>query len=95
MKNHVKIIIDNLSEKHPLGLIFIVIVNPSGLNLLAKVNPAYAPTVSANDLMAVATDMANGRGGGSNTFAQGGGTNVEAASAIVDRISKIYQGMRS
>ena len=80
-----KDICDELSNKLKDSVIFFANVRGDNVNFVCKCNN---PKVSAGLLIKKASIMANGNGGGSMTFAQGGGTTIENLDKIFDSITE-------
>lgn len=89
----IKSIIDKLANEYDLKLIFIANVTDNNVNFLCKVSDDFANTLKASDIVQEAANFVNGRGGGSNTFAQGGGSLSKNVDEILNKIKKIYQGV--
>lgn len=84
-----KVIMDRLTNEQNLKFIFIANLTEQGVNYLCKVN--NLPQLDAAALVKDAADKSGGKGGGSNTFAQGGGTEGLDVDRILANITKIYQ----
>lgn len=85
-----KSIVDVLANKIK-GLVFIINKNENKLNFISKVeNDEY---INCSNLMKSVTSLCNGKGGGSNTYAQGGGDLIDDLSIITSKLeSEINNG---
>lgn len=72
--NVLKDLCDKVVNELKEGVVFIVNINNSSANFLCKTN---TKKISAGLLVKKISEFYNGRGGGSNTFAQGGTSNIE------------------
>lgn len=81
--SELKEIMDQLFVKIQKGFIFIANVKGETINFLCKSN---IDTLNAGLLVKRASQMSNGNGGGSATFAQGGGKTKEALDEILRSI---------
>jgi len=69
--------VDELIEKLDNGFIFIANIKNSNVNFIAKMKKSANRDIDCGMLVKEASQEANGNGGGSKWFAQGGGTNVK------------------
>ena len=81
-KDVLKSIIDTLLNKMGNGFIFFANVNEDRVQFLARSNI----NLSAGDIIKLAASKSNGNGGGSPTFAQGGGKDITHLDEILDEI---------
>lgn len=79
-----KEIIDNLLNKMEKGFILFANCKAEQVNFLARSNIE----LSAGDIVKMAAQKSNGNGGGSKTFAQGGGKTPEFIEEIFDIVRK-------
>ena len=75
-----KILIDNAFTKISKGIIFVANIKGNNVNFICKSNC----DINAGDLVKYASLKSNGNGGGSNSYAQGGGTDI----TYIDEILK-------
>lgn len=83
--NVLKDICDNLINKLGEGVIFFANVKDSNVNFICKSNVSK---VASGLLVKKISLMANGRGGGSSTFAQGGATNVSNVDELLEAVKE-------
>ena len=81
--NDLKTISDELINKLGKGVVFFANVKGENVNFLCKCKDVNS---KAGLLVKKASEMANGRGGGSSTFAQGGASNVKNLDKIIQAI---------
>ena len=80
-----KSIADNMISFMKEGFVFLANINGSNsINFIAKSNCS----INASDIVKLAAFKASGNGGGSSTFAQGGGKDVKAVDIILEEIKK-------
>lgn len=79
-----KEIVDNLMNKINKGLIFVVNVNNNNVNFICRSNCS----INAGYIVKQASIMSDGNGGGSPTFAQGGGKTDEKIDEIFSIIEQ-------
>ncbi len=80
-----KSIADNMISFMKEGFVFLANINGSNsINFIAKSNCS----INASDMVKLAAFKASGNGGGSPTFAQGGGKDVKAVDIILEEIKK-------
>ena len=77
-----KEIVDTLLNKIDTGLIFIANINNDSVNFIARSNSI----INAGTLVKEASNKSLGNGGGSPTFAQGGGKTIEFIDEILTNI---------
>lgn len=87
--NVLKDICDNLINKLGDGVIFFANVKDSNVNFICKSNVSK---VASGLLVKKISLMANGRGGGSSTFAQGGATNVSNVDELLEAVKEDIKG---
>ena len=75
---------DNLLNKMGKGFIFFANIKGDNVNFIARSNI----TTKAGDIVKMASVQSNGNGGGSPTFAQGGGKTTEHLDEIFENIKK-------
>ena len=75
-----KTLIDNAFTKISKGIIFVANIKGNNVNFICKSNC----DINAGDLVKYASLKSNGNGGGSNSYAQGGGTDI----TYIDEILK-------
>ena len=81
--NDLKTISDELANKLDKAVVFFINMKGANANFLCKCNNVNS---QAGLLVKKASEMANGRGGGSATFAQGGASNVTNVQKIITAI---------
>ena len=81
---NVKTLADSLLNKIESGFIFIANVKDGKVMFVARSNTK----VSAKEMIQVASSKADGNGGGSDTFATGGGKNIDYIDEILEDIKK-------
>ena len=81
--NDLKTLSDELINKLGSGVVFFANVKGENVNFLCKCKDVNS---NAGLLVKKASEMANGRGGGSATFAQGGASNVKNLEKILQTI---------
>ncbi len=79
-----KTIVDELINSLGTGIVFFANVRSTNVNFICKCNNVNS---KAGLLVKKASEMSNGRGGGSSTFAQGGASKVE-------NINKIFKALK-
>lgn len=89
----IKQIIDKIANEHKLDLVFIANVQGANVNFFCKTSPSFSNTLKASDVIQDVANMINGRGGGSTTFAQGGGNLKTDINQVIEHVEKIYQGV--
>lgn len=88
--NLLKQLASNLEPKLNNGIIFLVNKKENSLNFVAKENISLQNEFNVGILIKEVSKIAEGNGGGSSTFAQGGGTNVDKLDMIISYVeSKI------
>lgn len=83
--NDLKTITDELINKLGKGLVFFANVKGENVNFICKCNDIPS---KAGLLVKKAAEMANGRGGGSSTFAQGGASDCKNLDEILEAVKK-------
>ena len=74
------------------GIVFIVNINNDSINFIAKSNESLKDKINIGLLIKDVAKIAEGSGGGSLNFAQGGGTNVDKLDMILTYVkSKIVE----
>ena len=81
--NDLKTIVDELVNKFEKAIVFLANKRGNNVNFICKCNNVSS---SAGLLVKKASEMANGRGGGSATFAQGGASSVKNINKILDAV---------
>lgn len=84
--NTLKDICDKLINNMKKGIVFFANVRDKNVNFVCKCSSGI--NISAGILVKTASIMANGNGGGSATFAQGGGNTIENLDDILEKIKK-------
>ena len=84
--NTLKDICDKLINNMKKGIVFFANVRDKNVNFVCKCSSGI--NISAGLLVKTASIMANGNGGGSATFAQGGGNTIENLDDIFEKIKK-------
>lgn len=82
-----KNIVDDLLNKMGEGFILFANCNGDNVNFIARSNIE----LSAGDIVKMATSMSQGNGGGSKTFAQGGGKTTEHIDEIFAKVKEQLQ----
>lgn len=83
--NIVKDIVDTILNKIGKGFILIANIRGEQISLVARNN---IDTLSAGNIIKYATSKLNGNGGGSNTFAQGGGKDISKLQEVLDLVKE-------
>jgi len=83
--NLVKSLVDKLMVENDLKLVFIANVSDSGVNFIVKSNDS---NINASNVLKNVMTIANGKGGGSNTFAQGGSSDTTRVGEVLDSVLK-------
>ncbi len=81
----IKEIIQNIANKHSDIFIFWTNASNQNINFFARSNT----DISAGEIIKKAAELIDGKGGGSPTFAQGGGTNTSSIDEIIETIKEI------
>ena len=81
--NDLKTIVDELVNKFEKAVVFLANKRGNNVNFICKCNNVSS---SAGLLVKKASEMANGRGGGSATFAQGGASSVKSLDKILKAV---------
>ena len=86
--NVLKSVADSLVNEIGTGLVFLANVkNNESINFICR----STCSVAAGDLVKEASVAANGNGGGSRTFAQGGGKDVSKLPEILNKIESVLR----
>lgn len=83
--NILKDIVDTLLNKMGNGFILIANVRGEEINLIARNNLEH---ISSGDIMKDVTSKLNGKGGGSKTFAQGGGKDISKLDEVLEAVKE-------
>lgn len=83
--NDLKTIVDELMNNLQSGVVFLANVKNSSVNFICKCNDV---PYKAGLLVKKASEMANGRGGGSGTFAQGGASSCDNLDKIIKTVKE-------
>lgn len=83
--NVLKDIVDTLLNKMGTGFILIANVHDNEVNLIARNNLEH---ISSGDIMKEVTSKLNGKGGGSKTFAQGGGKDISNLEEVLKSVKE-------
>lgn len=83
--NDLKTIVDELMNNLGSGVVFFANVKDSSVNFICKCNDV---SYKAGLLVKKASEMANGRGGGSGTFAQGGASSCDNLDKIIKTVKE-------
>lgn len=90
--NTLKQLAGTLESRLNNGIVFLINKKENSLNFIAKANSNLKDKINVGELVKDASKIADGNGGGSPIFAQGGGTNVDKLDIIVTYIkSKIEE----
>ena len=68
------------------GIIFIYNLNGTSVNFIAKANESLKDTINMGELIKNVSTIANGRGGGSASFAQGGSSETDKLNMIINYV---------
>lgn len=83
--NIIKSIVDTLLNKMGTGFILIANIHDQEVNLIARNNLEH---ISSGDIMKEVTGKLNGKGGGSKTFAQGGGKDISKLKEVLESVKE-------
>jgi len=86
--NALKALIGNLTSKIDKGVVFLINVNESSINFVCKATDNLKDEVDVGKLVKNVSKIAKGNGGGSNLFAQGGGTDVSSYDMILSYVKQ-------
>lgn len=83
-----KSIIGSIESKLSNGIVFIINIKEDSLNFICKANNNLKDKINVGLLVKDASLLADGNGGGSPSFAQGGGTATDKLSLIEDYVKQ-------
>jgi len=87
-----KSLVGAISSKLDNGIVFVINVKEDAINFIAKSSDSLKDKVNVGLLIKDVAKIAEGNGGGSSTFAQGGGTNPDKLEMILTYVkSKIVE----
>ena len=86
--NTLKQLIGTLDSKLDNAIIFFINKTDSSLNFIAKANNNLKDKVNVGELVKAASKIADGSGGGSSTFAQGGASSTDKLDIILDFVKE-------
>ena len=90
--NTLKSLAGSISSKLKNGIVFLVTTKEDAINFVAKANDSLRDKVNVGLLIKDVSKIAEGNGGGSPVFAQGGGTNPDKLDMIISYVeSKIVK----
>ena len=90
--NTLKSLAGSISSKLKNGIVFLVTTKEDAINFVAKANDSLKDKVNVGLLIKDVSKIAEGNGGGSPVFAQGGGTNPDKLDMIISYVeSKIVK----
>ena len=81
--NILKQLASSISSKLDNGIVFLVNKKEDSLNFIAKASNELKDKINVGDIVKDASKIAEGNGGGSASFAQGGGTNTSKLDMIL------------
>jgi alanyl-tRNA synthetase len=81
--NDLKVITDELMNSLQKGIVFFADIRGTNVNYICKCNNVHS---KAGLLVKKASEMSNGRGGGSSTFAQGGSNDIKDIDKILKAV---------
>ena len=84
-----KTLVSAVSSKINNGIVFGISLTDTSINFVCKVSDEISETINAGNLVKDAAKIAEGNGGGSKTFAQGGGTAIDKIDMIKYYIKQI------
>lgn len=84
--NSLKQLAGSILSKLDLGIVFIINKKEDSVNFIAKANEQLKEKINIGLLVKDVSLIADGNGGGSPTFAQGGGTNKEKMDMILNYV---------
>ncbi len=83
-----KEIVNTLSNKFKKSFLFIANINGQNVNYLAKLK-GDIKGINCGELVKKAALASNGKGGGSHTYAQGGGTSIANLNNIIEKVKEV------
>ena len=86
--NELKTVVDELINKINNGVVFFANIRDNNVNFICKSNNEH---IKAGLLVKKASEMANGRGGGSSTFAQGGSSDISNIDEVIKVVKKSFK----
>lgn len=87
-----KSLVGAISSKLDNGIVFVINVKEDAINFIAKSSDSLKDKINIGLLIKDVAKIAEGNGGGSSTFAQGGGTNPDKLEMILTYVkSKIVE----
>ena len=86
-----KQIIDTLSNKITNSIIFVANVSSSSVNYFARSSMSLKDKINCGSLVKDASLKSKGNGGGSPSFAQGGGTDISHVDEIINEVKDIVK----
>jgi len=87
-----KSLVGAISSKLDNGIVFVINVKEDAINFIAKSSDSLKDKVNVGLLIKDVAKIAEGNGGGTSTFAQGGGTNPDKLEMILTYVkSKIVE----
>ena len=90
--NTLKSLAGSISSKLKNGIVFLITTKEDAINFVAKANDSLRDKVNVGLLIKDVSKIAEGNGGGSPVFAQGGGTNPDKLDMIISYVeSKIVK----
>lgn len=90
--NVLKNMIDTLQNKVN-GFVFIANMNDTSVNFIAKSSKELTEKIDCGALIKEISNKANGNGGGSKTFATGGGNNIDIVDELLIEISNYISNL--
>ena len=91
--NTLKALAGSISSKLKDGIVFLITTKEDAINFVAKANDSLKDKINVGLLIKDVSKIAEGNGGGSPSFAQGGGTNPEKLDMILSYVeNKIIKG---
>ncbi len=88
-----KEIINNLSNKFKNSFLFIANIKDSNVNFIAKTNEEIVG-INCGELVKEAALKSKGKGSGSKTYAQGGGTSIEEINNIIEEVKAVVKNIK-
>ena len=84
-----KLVIDNLVANHQNIFVFIANIDNDTVTYIAKMSSNLKYNIGK--LVKTASIKSNGNGGGSNTFAQGGGSDTTVVDKVLDAVKMVVE----